>query len=50
LVNQSIATKKPTNCPKTRNPLENILLELRYVILDVFKGKKKHLNVTPLII
>jgi hypothetical protein len=40
LLNQSIAIKKPTNYPKTRNPINFFFPELRYVILDVFKGKK----------
>jgi ABC-type xylose transport system permease subunit len=46
-----MATKKPINRPKTRNPPEiKILLKLRSVVLGVFKVKKKHLNITPLII
>jgi hypothetical protein len=50
LLNQSMPTQKPTNRLKTRNPPKiKILLELRSVVLDVFKVKK-HLNVTPLII
>ena len=51
LLKQSMATKKPINRPKTRNPPEiKILLKLRSVVLGVFKVKKKHLNITPLII
>jgi hypothetical protein len=46
-----MAVKKPTNRPKTRNPLEiNFFSELRYIVLGVLKVKKKHLNITPLII
>jgi len=49
LLNQYMATKNP-NPPKTRNlPGIKILLKFRYVVLGVFKvKKKKHLNVTPL--
>jgi hypothetical protein len=47
LLNQSMPTQKPTNRLKTRNPPKiKILLELRSVVLCVFKVKK-HLNVTP---
>jgi hypothetical protein len=36
-----MATKKPINRPKTRNPSEiKILLKLRSVVLGVFKVKK----------
>jgi hypothetical protein len=48
-----VATKKSKNHPKPeiQNPLGiKILPELRYVILGVFKVKKKHRNVTLLII
>ena len=41
-----MATKK-LNPPKTRNlPGIKILPKLRYVVLGVFKVKKKHINVT----
>jgi len=42
--------QKPTIRPKTQNPLETkILSKLRYVVLGVFKiKKKKNLNKTPL--
>jgi hypothetical protein len=50
LLNQSMATKKPTNRLKTRNPPKTkILSELRFVVLGVVEVKK-HLNITPLII
>jgi hypothetical protein len=46
-----MATKKPINRPKTRNPPEiKILLKLRSVVLGVFKVKKKTLKHNPLII
>ena len=42
LLNQFMAVKKPTNRPKTRNPLEIIFFsELRYIVLGVLKVKKK---------
>jgi len=42
-----MTTKNPINCVKTQNSSETkIILELRYVFLD----KKKHINITPLII
>jgi hypothetical protein len=45
LLKQSMATKKPINRPKTRNPPEiKILLKLRSVVLGVFKVKKKTLK------
>jgi hypothetical protein len=41
LLNQSMATQKPTNRLKTRNPPKiKILLKLKYVVLGVFKVKK----------
>ena len=43
-----MATKKPINRPKTRNPPEiKILLKLRSVVLGVFKVKKKTLKHNP---
>jgi len=40
LLNQSMATKNPTNLPKTWNPSETkILPKLWYVVLGVFKVK-----------
>jgi hypothetical protein len=46
LLNQSMATQKPTNRFKTLNlPETKILLKLKSAILGVFKVKK-HLNIT----
>jgi hypothetical protein len=46
-----MATEKLKNCPKTQNPPETkILPELKYVVLGVFMVKKKHLNISLLII
>jgi len=45
-----IETDTHTNRPKTRNPPKTkIIPELKYVVLCVFKVKKKHLNVAPFI-
>jgi hypothetical protein len=47
LLNQFMAVKKPTNRPKTQNPLEIIFFsELRYILLGILKVKKKNLNIT----
>jgi hypothetical protein len=51
LLSQSMVSKNPINRSKTRNSPEiKKNPKLRYVVLGVFKGKKKHLNVTSLII
>ena len=48
LLNQSMATEKLKNCPKTQNPLGiKILPELKSVVLGVFKVKKKKPKYKP---